>query len=413
MPEKDRVIFHIDCNAFYASVEEIRHPELKKVPMAVCGDPASRRGVVVAKNELAKGSGVTTGESIWSAKQKCPDLVLRPTRHHLYRQYCEKVNAIYAQYTDQVEAASIDESYLDVTGSLHLFGGDEIRLAHEIRERVPRETGLTVSVGISYNKIFAKIASDYRKPNAVTCFNRENYRELLWPLPVSAMLMVGKSTEDILHRMYIKTIGDLARTSEDTLRRRLGKIGEQLHIYANGLDDSPVLHIGESDDLHSVGNGMTFKRNLTSRADIQTAVTALSDSVAARMRKEDVKCMTVQVTIKDTNLKVITRQKAVASPTWLAADLSQTSIELIEASWRIGAPIRMLTIAALKLVPSSEAVEQLSLFGQSEPTEDRKRRERLEKAVDGIRDKFGSRSISPGSVVQNDLGINEDYGKDE
>jgi len=265
MPEKDRVIFHIDCNAFYASVEEIRHPELKKVPMAVCGDPASRRGVVVAKNELAKGSGVTTGESIWSAKQKCPDLVLRPTRHHLYRQYCEKVNAIYAQYTDQVEAASIDESYLDVTGSLHLFGGDEIRLAHEIRERVPRETGLTVSVGISYNKIFAKIASDYKKPNAVTCFNRENYRELLWPLPVSAMLMVGKSTEDILHRMYIKTIGDLARTSEDTLRRRLGKIGEQLHIYANGLDDSPVLHIGESDDLHSVGNGMTFKRNLIPR----------------------------------------------------------------------------------------------------------------------------------------------------
>jgi len=225
--------------------------------------------------------------------------------------------------------------------------------------------------------------------------------------------MVGKSTEDILHRMYIETIGDLARTNEDTLRRKLGKIGEQLHFYANRLDDSPVLHIGESDDLHLVGNGMTFKRNLTSRADIQTAVTALSDSVAVRMRKADVKCMTVQVTIKDTNLKVITRQKAVTPPTWLAADLSQTSMELIEASWKIGAPIRMLTITALKLVPSSEAVEQLSLFGQSEPTEGRKKRERLEKAVDGIRDKFGSRSISPGSVVQNDLGINEDYGKDE
>lgn len=411
--KKDRVIFHIDCNGFYASVEEVLHPELKNVPMAIGGDPESRRGIILAKNELAKGFGVKTAETIWQAKQKCPDLVLRPARHHLYRKYCEQINAIYEQYTDQVERFGIDESYLDVTGSLHLFGNDALKLAHEIRERIPRETGLTVSVGVSFNKIFAKLASDMKKPNAVSIISRENYMQTVWPMPASALLMVGKTTGENLRRMYINTIGDLANTGEDTLRRKLGKLGEALHIYANGLDDSPVLHVGESDDLHSVGNGMTFKRNLLSREDIQTAVTALSDSVAARMRRHGVKCLTVQVTIKDANLKVITRQKAAPAPTYLAADLVKTSMELIEASWKIGIPIRMLTVTAQKLVPADEAAEQLSFFGQAEASADSERREKLEKTVDGIRDKYGSRSISPGSVVKNDLGINEDYGKDE
>lgn len=413
MPEKDRVIFHVDCNAFYASVEEISHPELKKIPMAICGNPESRRGIILTKNELAKGFGVKTAETIWQAKQKCPALVLRPARHHIYHKYCEQVNAIYEQYTDQVERFGIDESYLDVSGSLHLFGGDTVALAHEIRKRVPRETGLTVSVGVSFNKIFAKLASDMKKPDAVSVISRDNYKQTVWPMPASALLMVGKVTEETLRRMYINTIGDIANTSEDTLNRKLGKIGEQLHLYANGLDDSPVLHIGESDDLHSVGNGMTFKRNLMNREDIQTAVTALADSVARRMRRADVKCLTVQVTIKDANLKVITRQKAVPAPTYLAADLAKASMELIEASWRIGVPIRMLTVTAQRLVPADQAVEQLSLFRETKPKADNKKRERLEKTLDGIRDKYGSRSISPGSIVQNDLGINEDYGKDE
>jgi len=413
VPDKDRVIYLIDMDAYFASIEELYHPELKKVPMAICGDPASRRGIILAKNQLAKGYGVKTAETIWSARQKCPDLVLRPPRRHDYTKYCEIANAIYEQYTDLVEKGGLDESFVDVTGSLHLFGGDAVKLAHEIRKRVHQETGLTVSIGVSFNKIFAKLASEINKPNAVSLVSRENFKSVVWPMPVSALLLVGKAAEETLNRMYIRTIGELANTSEDTLSRRLGKMGEQLHLFANGLDESPVLRADENPDIHSVGNGLTFKRNLISRDDIKTAVTFLSDSVARRMRRAGVKCMTVQVTIKDTNLKVITRQKATAAPTWLAADLARESVSLIEASWKVGVPIRMLTVTAQKLVPADEAAEQLSLFSGPAESESSEKRERLEKALDAVRDKYGSRSISPGAVMKNDLGIGDDYGRDE
>jgi DNA polymerase-4 len=408
VPGRDRVIYHIDCDAYFASVEELFHPEYKKVPMAVCGDPKNRRGIILAKNQLAKGFGVKTAETIWSARQKCPNLTLAPPRRHEYAKYCEIVNAIHGQYTDMVERGGIDESYLDVTGSLHLFGGDLLKLAHEIRERVFRETSLTVSVGISFNKIFAKLASDIKKPNAVSLVSRENYKSVVWPMPVSALMMVGKKTEENLRRMNIQTIGELAGADADMLDRRLGKLGEQLRLYANGLDDSPVL---QSDDVSSVGNGMTFRRNLTTRDDIVTAVNFLADEVARRMRRQGVKCMTVQVTIKDANLKSITRQKAPEVPTWLAADLARESLKLIESSWEPGEPIRLLAITAQKLVPASDAAEQTSLFGGTD--EGRERRERLEKAMDKVRDKYGSRSISSGAVVKNDLGIGGGHSDDE
>ncbi len=405
MAGADRVIYHIDCNAFYASVEELFFPEFKRVPMAVCGDPEARRGIILAKNELAKGFGVKTAETIWQAKRKCPELVLRPARHRVYREYCERVNAIYEQYTSQVQRFGIDESYLDVTGSLHLFGGDPLALAHEIRQRVTRETGLTVSVGVSWCKIFAKLASDLKKPDAVSVISRDNYREVAWCLPVSSLLFVGRNTEEELKRWRINTIGQLAAASPELLRERFGKLGDQLHAYANGIDDSPVLEIGEEEDIHSVGNGITFSRDLVTYEDIHTSVTALSDSVASRMRRYGLKGTTVQVTIKDTKLKIITRQKPLPRPTYLAADLSRAAMELIEASWKIGSPIRMLTITALKLIPEELAAEQLSLF--EEDTSAREKRERLEKAVDGIREKYGRGSVLPGGVLGNDLGIDD------
>lgn len=405
MVEGDRVIFHIDCNSFYASVEELLYPEYKKVPMAVCGNPEARRGIILAKNELAKSFGVKTAETIWQAQRKCPNLTLRPARHHLYREYCEKVNAVYEQYTSQVQRFGIDESYLDVTGSLHLFGGDALALAHEIRQRVTRETGLTVSVGVSFCKVFAKLGSDLKKPDAVSVISRENYRQVVWPMPVGNLLFVGRNTAESLAQLGIRTIGELAHMDPDLLTRRLGKLGNQLHAYANGLDDSPVLEIGQEDELHSVGNGMTFSRNLISRKDILTSVTVLSDSVAARMRRHGVKGAAVQVTIKDQNLKVITRQKPLPVPSYLAADLSRAVMELIEASWKIGTPIRMLTVTALKLMPQDMATEQISLLEDNGPG--REKRERLEKTLDGIRKKFGHGSILPSSVLGNDLGIDE------
>jgi DNA polymerase-4 len=240
--------------------------------MAVAGDPEARHGIILAKNELAKKYKIQTAETIWSAKKKCPELVLVPPRHKIYGEFCERVNAIYEQYTPLVERLGIDESFLDVTGCLHPFsdkcGGAPpvLKCAHEIRERVKREIDITISVGVSWNKIFAKLGSDMKKPDAVTEIMRGNWKELVFPLPASDLLLVGKKTAESLAKIGVRTIGDLANCDRDFLVRRFGKMGEQLHRNANGLDDSPVAAIGEGDDLKSVGNGFTFKRDLVSTA---------------------------------------------------------------------------------------------------------------------------------------------------
>ncbi len=403
--KQDRVIYHIDCNGFFASVEESLNPELRKVPMAVCGDPQSRHGIILAKNELAKAYHIKTAETIWQAKKKCPHLLLVPVRHNLYGKYCERINAIYGQYTARVERFGIDESFLDVTGSLHLFGGDKMALAHEIRKRVPRETGVSVSVGVSFNKIFAKLASDMKKPNAVTLLDRLNFREIAWPLPASSLLMVGRSTEKTLHSMRIHTIGDLANASETALRRRFGKMGEQLYAYANGRDESPVQYADVSEAPRSVGNGLTFRRNLVTQEDIVVAVTALSDRVATRLRRLGLKATVAQVTIKDTNMKVITRQKTLEYPSCSLADIVRAAMELITTSWKIGVPIRMITITVQKLIAGCEVCEQMSFFHEPEQLQNRARREQLERAIDYLRCRYGKHSVLYGCVMHNDLGI--------
>ena len=227
--QRESIIFHSDCNAYYASLEELYNPHLRSVPMAVAGDPEQRGGIILAANPLAKKCGVKTAEVIWEAKRKCPNLVLVPPRHHVYSEYCDKVNAIYEHYTEQIERFGIDESWLDVTGSLHLFGGDAERLANEIRERVHREIGITVSIGVSFNKVFAKLSSDYKKPNAVTVISRENFKQIVFPLPVSGLLYVGKKTAESLRSSGILTIGDLANEDVEFLKRKFGKHGEQLY----------------------------------------------------------------------------------------------------------------------------------------------------------------------------------------
>ena len=412
MGERDRVIYHCDMNAYFASVEELLHPELKDVPMAICGDPKNRRGIIVAKNERAKAFGVKTAETIFQALKKCPGLVLRPTHRHLYSVYCDRANAIYGTYSDLVEPASIDESYLDVTGSLHLFGGDAEALAHEIRMRIQRELGLTISVGMSYNKFFAKMASDMKKPNAVTVISRDNYREKIWPMKVGEMHMVGKSAEAGLVGINIRTIGDLAEADLEMLVRKFGKYGEYLHANANGLDATPVLSSEAMPEAKSIGNGITFKRNLVSEQDIRTALAALADTVASRLRREGLKCSTVQVTIKDANLKVITRQRKLESPSWLAFELASSAMELVKANWPSGKPIRLLGVTAMKLVEKDYVAEQISLFDSPKDGAVREKHERLERAVDAIRGKYGGDSINMAGVVYNDLGIHEEYGED-
>ncbi len=401
----DRTILHCDCNGFFASVECILHPEYKTVPMAVCGSPENRHGIILAKNELAKKYGVQTAETIWQAQRKCPKLVLAPPHHDEYRKYSHIINQIYQRYTDLVEPFGIDESWLDVTGSKALFG-DGKEIADELRDVIRREVGLTVSVGVSFNKIFAKLGSDYKKPDATTVLSRENWKELLFPLPVNTLLYVGKSSAETLGKLGIHTIGDLAASDRSLISTRLGKLGGELHDYANGLDNSPVRNYHDKREMKSVGNGMTFKRNLVGLEDIRLGVSVLADSVAGRMRQGGVKCWTVQVTIRNPNFKTISRQKTLTAPTHLAKDLIQASMELIQASWNLNAPIRMLTITAANLVAGDAPGEQLSLFGGGQE-ENREKQEQLEAALDSIRSKFGSRAVAFGGVLKNSIGVEE------
>lgn len=401
----ERVILHCDCNSFFASVESQLRPELAQVPMAVCGDPKSRHGIILAKNELAKKFGVQTAETIWQARQKCPELTLVPPHHDAYTRYSRQINEIYRQYTDLVESFGIDESWLDVTGTTHLFGTGP-QIADALRQRIRQETGLTISVGVSFCKVFAKLGSDYKKPNATTVIDRAAMERIVWPLPVSSLLFVGKASALTLRSLNIRTIGDLAHSDPALLERQMGKMGRQLYVYAAGLDDAPVASAYARQTAKSVGNGMTFRRNLLGQEDIRLGVGVLADSVATSLRRQRLLCATVQITIKDTALHSITRQKKLEAPTHLASQLTQTCMELIQRHWDLRQPIRMLTVTAQGLVGEEDAVEQMMLF-DAPARQRRQRQERLESAMDVIRNRYGTGAIQPLSVLDNDIGIAE------
>lgn len=401
----DRVILHCDCNGFFASVESILRPELRTVPMAVCGDPESRHGIILAKNELAKKYDVRTAETIWQARRKCPDLVLVRAHHPEYSKYSHIINQIYLQYTDLVEPFGIDESWLDITGSTHLFG-DGPAVADALRERIRKEVGLTISVGVSFCKVFAKLGSDYKKPDATTVIGRPDVPRIVWPLPVGELLFVGKQSELSLRAFNIKTIGDLARADPRILEKRLGKQGAQLSAFARGEDTNPVKSYFEATEVKSVGNGMTFRRDLLDENDVRTGISALADSVAARMRRQGVKCRTVQLTIKDPELRSIVRQRRLEEPTHLASHLTETCMDLWREHWDARRPIRMLTVTAENLLYDEENYEQLMLRSAKEQ-EQLEKKEKLEKAVDHIREKFGRGALKPGAVIGNDLGIDD------
>lgn len=399
----DRTILHCDCNGFYASVECLLRPELKKVPMAVAGDLESRHGIILAKNELAKKKGVTTAETIWQARRKCPDLVLVKPHRKLYSQISKEVNAIYQRYTDLVEPFGIDESWLDITGSMHLFGGDGKTVADRLRQVVRDEIGITISVGVSFNKVFAKLGSDLKKPDATTVITRDGVETIVFPQPVTALLYVGHAASNTLFSMGIKTIGDLAHRRREEVEKRLGKIGGMIWSYARGLDDTPVRHYTDKEDMKSVGNGMTFSRDLVGPEDIKTGVSALSDTVAGRMREAGVKCRALQVQIKNPELKTISRQKTLDAPTNLAREISEVALELIAGAWSWAAPIRMITITGLNLVSAECDGLQMSLFEQDNGKRDKQ--ERLEDTMDHIRKKFGKSAISFGYSIGSDIGV--------
>ena len=393
----ERIIFHCDCNCFYASVELLEHPELRHLPVAVCGDPDSRHGIILAKNEPAKAFGVKTAETIWQARKKCPELVLLPAHHQKYSAMSKRVNAIYEEYTDLVEPFGIDESWLDVTGSLHLFGGDPVALADTLRERIRTELGITISVGISFNKVFAKLGSDYKKPDATTWITRENFRQIAWPLPVSDLLYVGRAAKTLFQRYEIKTIGQLADFDREALCMILGKTGGQLYDYANGIDVSPVAPAGQYTPPKSVGNGLTFPQNLSGPEEIRAGIAMLADQVAVRLREHHMKCYGVSLTIRDPDFRDISRQQQLALPTNLAREIASTAWTLARERWNMDKPVRALTVTALYLSAEEDICPQLDLI-YAPHQQKREKLERLEAAMDQIRSRYGKTAIASAST---------------
>lgn len=398
----DRVILHCDCNSFFASVETALNPAYKNVPMAVCGSVEDRHGIVLAKNELAKKYGIVTAETVYSAKKKCPSLVIAEPHHKLYLEYSKRVNDIYKEYTDLIEPFGIDESWLDVTASRRLFGSGE-EIADILRERVKREVGITISVGVSFNKVFAKLGSDYKKPDATTVISRENFKEIVYPLAPSEMLFVGKRTAEELTRMGIRTIGEVAALSPDLLRDRFGKMGEMLSLYARGEDNSPVTPIDEVRDAKSVGRGCTFRHDLVGYELSRIGIDCLSEEIGTVLRKNGQKCRTVTLAVKDEYLKVTSRQKSLDKPTDISGEIADAAFLILKENFRADKPIRTLTVTASSLVSASSA-EQIDIFAESQE-ESREKDRKREETIDKIRQKYGTTSILRGAVMNNDIGV--------
>lgn len=381
-----RVILHSDLNNFYASCECLLNPDLKGFPVVVCGKIKDRHGVVLAKNMEAKTLGIKTGMTLFEARKLAPELRAVEANHDIYLKYSRLVKKIYADYTDRIESFGIDEAWLDVTESVKLFGSGE-KIAEDIRRRVREEIGLTVSIGVSFNKIFAKLGSDIKKPDAVTVIDLNNYRRVVWRLPVQDLLYVGKSTTQKLNNLGIYTIGQLATFDKKLLIQKLGKWGDFLHDYANGNDASIVSKIGEYDDVKSVGNSITYYRDMDSIEDIKALIYMLSESVASRMKKAGVgRAKTVHISVVDNELMHYSMQSGFAFPTNLSRDIAERSIELYVQNYSHIKKVRGVGVSVTNFVKE----EQL-LMG-----EDQKSREKLlalDNTIEDIRRRFGSRSV--------------------
>lgn len=390
----DRIILHCDLNNFYASVECLLNPALKTHPIAVCGNPENRHGIVLAKNDLAKKYGVKTGEVIWQAKQKCSGLVTVAPHHNYYPHYSKLAKSIYYRFTDQVEPFGIDECWLDVTASTSLFG-DGYDIASQIKETIKSELGLTISVGVSFNKVFAKLGSDLKKPDAISQITRSSFKSLIWPLSASSLLGVGPATSRKLLLYGIHTIGELANTSSEFLKKILGENGYLLWTYANGLDTSPVHAYAHTETLKSVGNSITCKQDLLNQDEVWQVFLALSESVSSRLRENQLIASGIQITVKDTHLMVKQFQAHLPFSSRTSIDLAQISMSLFKRHIKYAVPIRALGVRAINLSPYA-APEQISLFNDETQ---RIKLENLETTVDNLRHKYGKNIVKKGSLM--------------
>lgn len=388
----DRVILHSDINACYANIELLFAPELRGRPMAVGGDAERRHGIILSKTEEAKRAGVRTGMALWEARRACPELVVLPPRFDRYIHFTREVQKIYAGYTDRREPFGLDESWLDLTGCVAVRDGESA--AQEIRRRVKRELGLTVSVGVSWNKVFAKLGSDYKKPDAVTVISRENYKELVWPMPAGELLFVGRATSRRLRELGIATIGDLAQADGELLRLRLGKPGLDLHESAAGRENSPVRRAGESPPPKSVGNGTTPPRDMRSRADALPVLTSLAEGVGRRLRSFGLLAGNITLELRSDALEWRSHGVQLPHPTDCDMEILAAALELLDESHRWPNALRSVAIRAGELCQAT-LPEQMDVFTDYAG---RDAQRRLDGAIDRLRARFGRESVLRGAV---------------
>ncbi len=391
----ERAILHCDLNSFYASVEIYKNPDLRGKAVAVCGNKEDRHGIVLAKSDPAKRMGVQTGEAIWQAQQKCPELIIVPPSFDDYMQFSQKARRIYEDYTDLIQPFGLDECWLDVTASRALFGTGE-QIAEEIRRRMKEEVGLTISVGVSFNKVFAKLGSDLKKPDAVTVIPKERFKEQLWGLPASDMIGVGRATAKVLSKYGIDTLGELAQASPEFLKERLGKCGTMLWGFANGLDSSPVDHMDYSPPIKSIGHGITCSTDLMEEDEVWQVVSGLAQDVSHRLRKHCLMAGGVQLTIKDNMLQSRQFQCMLERPTQSFLEIGKTAQRLFRENYEWRLNVRALTVRAISLSPA-DAPQQLGFLDDFTRSE---RRDKAEIAMEKVRQKFGRDAVDMASRIK-------------
>ena len=399
-----RTILHSDCNGVYASVECLYNPDVRDKPVAVGGDADKRHGIILAKNEIAKKYKIKTGEAIWQAREKCPDLIVIKPHFERYMRFSRLCRRIYADYTDRIEPFGLDEAWLDV--SSNAMDGKDI--AQEIRKRIKNELGITVSIGVSFNKIFAKLGSDYKKPDAVTVIPYNRFKEIVWPLDAGDLLYVGHSTKRRLNVLGVHTIGELANFPLPLLRSNFGKWGDVLYTFSNGLDNSPVMHMDESTAIQSIGNSTTTPRDLVCDRDVEIIFTVLCDSVCRRLREHGAKAREVSISVRNSTLESFTRQMKLLTETDITSEVIRAAMTLFSANYHWDKPIRSLGVKVAELSPAS-APSQLTIMC------DEAQRERLgalDRSLDVLKRRFGSFCVRPASLLY-DKGLSSFSPKEE
>ena len=392
----NEVILHSDLNNFYASVECLYNPKIRKFPVAVCGDIELRHGIVLAKNQIAKVCGIKTGMTVGDAKLKCPELITVEPHMDLYNKFSRWAREVYEEYADNIESFGQDEEWLDVTNLARDEYDGEL-IADEIRAKIKETLGITCSIGVSFNRIFSKLASDLRKPDATTVISRDNYKDIAWTLSADNLIGVNRGTMKIFSVMGIQTIGDIAKTPVYLLEGMLGKVGGYLHKAANGEGYTHVRHKDYVEPPKSIGNIETTPRDMKTIDDVRRVIYTLSENVTARLREQHYKCKTVKVYIRESDLKSCDRQGKLETPSYITNNIADRAMEIFNSQYKFNKPLRSIGVRACGLVSDDIAI-QSSFFDDTEQDE---KREKVAKMVDTLRSMYGYHIIQRGVVLEN------------